>query len=323
MTAKTICFDRPTQEQFQEKMFGSPDLGPLTQIPAQGPVNSRAAQVLRWSWRAAIAILSGMIILLAWLVANGGMYKPGDDIGYNLGLVGGLMMLSLLLYPLRKRIRFMDHFGSMKGWFRYHQVAGILGPSMVLFHSTFRIGAMNSRVALYAMLLVTLSGIVGRFIYRHIHRGMYGHHLTMRDAEDDLKKSAEDVRSVFAEYPHIEEQIKDFRTMAFASEGNLPTRLWRFLTLKSRGHRLSLSVRNQIKKVLVKAKHDNRLTRNQRILTYQLAKQKVDSYVDAICESSQLASWERLFSLWHVAHVPFLYLLVVSGIVHVVAVHMY
>ncbi len=40
-------------------------------------------------------------------------------------------------------------------------------------------------------------------------------------------------------------------------------------------------------------------------------------------QTSQLAVWERLFSLWHVVHIPFIYLLVLSGIVHVVAVHMY
>jgi hypothetical protein len=30
-----------------------------------------------------------------------------------------------------------------------------------------------------------------------------------------------------------------------------------------------------------------------------------------------------MFSYWHLIHVPFLYLLVFSGVVHVVAVHMY
>jgi hypothetical protein len=304
-------------------MFGSPNLGPLTEIPAQGPVNSGAENILRWSWRIGIGILVGLLLLLAWLVATGNLFKAGDDLGYNLGLVGGLMMLSLLLYPVRKRTRFMNRLGSMQAWFRYHQLAGIVGPLLVLFHSTFRIGSMNARVALYAMILVATSGLIGRFLYRHIHRGMYGQHLSMRDAEEDLNRSTEDVRSIFAEYPQIEAQLKEFRVMAFAHEPNFGARMWRFITMKSRGHRLSLSVRNQIKIALNKAKRENRLTRKQRILTYQLAKQKTDAFVDAVCEASQLSSWERMFSLWHVLHVPFLYLLVISGIVHVVAVHMY
>jgi hypothetical protein len=145
----------------------------------------------------------------------------------------------------------------------------------------------------------------------------------MRDAEEELKTSAEDVRSIFAEYPKIQEKLSAFRTYAFAHEPSLRKRIVRFITLKSRGHKLSLVIRDGIKKSLNKAKRDNRMSRRERILTYQLAKQKTDIFVDAVCEAAQLSSWERLFSLWHVAHVPFLYLLVVSGIVHVVAVHMY
>lgn len=304
-------------------MFGSPNLGPLTEIPIQGPVNTSAERLLRWSWQAAIGILIALLIFLAWIVASGGLYKAGDDFGYYLGLVGGLMMVSLLLYPVRKRSRLMNRLGSMQAWFRYHQAAGIVGPMLVLFHSTFRIGSMNGRVALYAMILVAGSGLIGRFLYRHIHKGMYGRHLTMRDAEGDLKKSAGDVHTVFGEYPEIEARLKDFRTLAFSHEVGLWTRLWRFVTLKPKGHRLSSSVREQIKKALLRAKRENRLTHNQRILAYQLAKQKTDAFVDAVCEAAQLSAWERLFSLWHVVHVPFLFLLLVSGIVHVVAVHMY
>lgn len=304
-------------------MFGSTELSPLTEIPAEGPPRSSAESILRWAWRLGIGLLAGLVLLLAWLVASNGLYKSGDDIGYNLGLIGGLMMLSLLLYPLRKRASFMRHLGQMRYWFRYHMVAGIVGPSLVLFHSTFQIGSINGRVALYAMLLVAISGIVGRFLYRHIHKGMYGQHLTMQDAENDLRICTEDVRTLFADYPQIEHRLKAFRAYAFAEGGGLRGRFWRFVTLKFQGHRLSRSVRKQLQQALKKAKEEKRLSRNLRILTYRLAKEKADSYVDTVCEASQLSSWERLFSLWHVVHVPFLYLLLISGIVHVVAVHMY
>jgi len=319
MNGKTIAINKSAHPQ----MFGSPNLGPMTEIAPGGPANSNAERMLSWSWQAALVVAGGLLLFLAWLVSTGELFKSGDDFGYNLGLVGGLLMLSLLIYPLRKRVRFMSRWGSMQAWFRYHQIAGILGPMMVLFHSTFRIGSMNGRVALYAMLLVALSGVIGRFLYRHIHKGMYGQQLTMRDAEEDLKASAEDVRSIFAEYPKIQEKLTAFRTYAFAHEPSLRKRIVRFTTLKSRGHKLSLVIRDGIKKSLNKAKHENRMSRRERIITYQLAKQKTDIFVDAVCEAAQLTSWERMFALWHVLHVPFLYLLVVSGIVHVVAVHMY
>jgi hypothetical protein len=36
-----------------------------------------------------------------------------------------------------------------------------------------------------------------------------------------------------------------------------------------------------------------------------------------------LQSYERLFSIWHVFHLPFFYMLVVAALIHVLAVHMY
>jgi hypothetical protein len=45
--------------------------------------------------------------------------------------------------------------------------------------------------------------------------------------------------------------------------------------------------------------------------------------MDAVLRVAQVRAYERLFALWHVAHIPFVYLLIISGIVHVVAVHVY
>jgi hypothetical protein len=53
------------------------------------------------------------------------------------------------------------------------------------------------------------------------------------------------------------------------------------------------------------------------------ATQLVDDYLDAVQRAAQLAAYERIFSLWHVLHVPLVWLLVLSAIAHVVAVHAY
>jgi DNA replication protein DnaC len=41
---------------------------------------------------------------LAYFVIDQRPYQAGDDLGYNLGLGGGVLMLTLLVYPLRKRL---------------------------------------------------------------------------------------------------------------------------------------------------------------------------------------------------------------------------
>jgi hypothetical protein len=46
-------------------------------------------------------------------------------------------------------------------------------------------------------------------------------------------------------------------------------------------------------------------------------------YIRAVQQVAQFGAYERLFSMWHVLHVPFLYMLVLSAIAHVIAVHMY
>ena len=39
--------------------------------------------------------------------------------------------------------------------------------------------------------------------------------------------------------------------------------------------------------------------------------------------AATLGVYERLFSLWHVLHVPLFVILVLTAIIHVVAVHLY
>ena len=38
---------------------------------------------------------------------------------------------------------------------------------------------------------------------------------------------------------------------------------------------------------------------------------------------AQFSLYERLFALWHILHLPIFFLMVLSAIVHVLAVHMY
>lgn len=278
---------------------------------------------LLWVWRLSVALLALLVLGLAWLVAFANLFKSGSDLGYNLGLAGGLMMLSLLLYPLRKRVRVLDRLGHMKSWFRYHMFIGIGSPVLILFHSTFKTSSMNGSIALYAMLLVALSGMVGRFVYRHIHRGLYGKALTLAEAESLLQQSQENIGSVYLLRPDIEQRLKEFHQLAFSHLDSVPQRLWRFMTLRHKGKSLSRRIRHDAKKVLAAEAKKQDWPYAQLVLNYAMAKRQIDNYMNAVIQSAQLSSWEKLFSLWHIAHVPFIYLLVFSGVAHVIAVHLY
>ena len=53
------------------------------------------------------------------------------------------------------------------------------------------------------------------------------------------------------------------------------------------------------------------------------ARKLVSKYLHAVTRVAQYTAYARLFSLWHIAHIPFVYLLVISAVVHVFAVHIY
>ena len=53
------------------------------------------------------------------------------------------------------------------------------------------------------------------------------------------------------------------------------------------------------------------------------ARRLIDRYLNAVVRVLQYKAYERVFALWHVAHLPFVYLMVISAVVHVIAVHAY
>ena len=93
--------------------------------------------------------IAALAVLVGWLINRGGhLVDPLKGVGYWLGIVGASLMAVLLLYPLRKKLRFMGYFGATRHWFRLHMVFGVLGPVLILFHSNFALGSLNSNVAL-------------------------------------------------------------------------------------------------------------------------------------------------------------------------------
>jgi hypothetical protein len=52
-------------------------------------------------------------------------------------------------------------------------------------------------------------------------------------------------------------------------------------------------------------------------------RQLLSQYLVANQRYAQFALFRRLFSLWHIAHVPFVVTLVLATIAHIVAVHLY
>jgi len=277
-----------------------------------------------YGWTLYLIIIS-LLLVAGFFVSHGHPFKPGDVVGYNLGLVGGLMMLTLLLYPIRKRVGFMKGWIPLPKWFKWHMIFGILGPTLILLHTTFYIGSINAGVALFCMLLVAGSGVFGRFFYTKIHYGLFGRQATQKQLQEDLDGSG-DVASVLSFAPAIQQKLVEFRDYATSSSIVGKVKLWNILTLGIRAKLLSRRLISELEDAMYSDAHEKNWNDAQMNRLDQLFYQNVNfinSYISAVRDLAQFGTYEKLFSLWHIFHVPFVYMLVFSAIWHVIAVHMY
>ncbi|MCX7148471.1 MAG: hypothetical protein NTY05_03515 [Rhodocyclales bacterium] len=269
--------------------------------------------------RVAIAAVVISLALIAWIVRRGDLYTSASDINYWLGVAGGSLMVVLLIYPLRKRFRVLAVLGPLKHWFRFHIVAGIAGPVIVLFHSTFHVGSFNAAIALACMLLVVASGLVGRFIYRRIHHGLYGSRATAVEMQRALEQQVASLHGALSRLPVIEREISRFSALVSLPPQGRWQRSLHFASLGWKRYLVGRRVRRTI------AGCDTRVGAGDTATNahFHTLAQTIDDTLKAIQRTAQFSTYEKLFSLWHVVHIPFLFLLVVTAIVHVVAVHAY
>ncbi len=271
------------------------------------PIRQRIARFLAAVTTPVIVIAGGMA---AWIVHEHTPYTSGSDFGYWLGVTGGSLMLALLIYPLRKRFRVFAFLGPLRHWFRFHLLAGIGGPLIVLFHSTFRVGSFNAAIALASMLLVVASGIVGRFIYRKIHNGLYGSRSSLEELQKDLAAQMSTLAPLLDQLPSVAREVQRFSDLVACPAQGRWARLLHFISLGARRQLVGWRVRAAIRR------HGSTDELHTLAAT-------IDKTLQAVQRTAQYSSYERLFSLWHVIHIPFLCMLVLTAIVHVVAVHAY
>jgi hypothetical protein len=248
---------------------------------------------------------------------------PLRGTGYWLGIAGGSMMLLLLLYSARKRYTWLRWMGGIPAWFEFHMVMGVLGPVLVLFHANFQLGATNSNVALVCMLLVSGSGVIGRYIYTRLHAHMDG----TEDTLEQLRAVGERLRtqqSSMAMLPGLVAAIDDIERRLIQPPRNPLLRLPHLVVGPLRTLLAKLLVRRAIsqsmarvdaRKAALMARHAARLTFVTRRYAYRR--------FEAGRRLAEFQLHERLFSWWHVLHIPLFFMLLIAGIVHVIAVNIY
>ncbi len=97
----------------------------------------------------------------------------GGLFGHLVGVIGFLLMLMAeTLYSLRKRSR-KAFWGKMSNWLQFHIFTGIVGPYLVLLHTSWKFNGLAG-ASLALTIIIVLSGFVGRYIYTRIPRTIDG-----------------------------------------------------------------------------------------------------------------------------------------------------
>lgn len=260
-------------------------------------------------------------LTFGWINRDDELITPEHGLGYWLGIAGASLMLMLLLYPLRKRWRAMARIGSVGGWFRVHMMLGVIGPVLILFHSNFKLGSINSNVALISMLIVSSSGIVGRYLYGRIHRGLYGRKVDAQELIDELGQRQVAITGRVMMPAALTARFKAYEKLAHpkAGAGHALASLLRVRLAAFKRRAIRRQLTQVVTDICVAHRFSSRQTRDL-VRDFQRA---ADRYFAAVGRIATFAVYERLFALWHVLHLPLFVLLVLTAIGHIVAVHLY
>ena len=178
---------------------------------------------------------------------------------------------------------------------------GVVGPVLITLHTSFKFNGIIS-AAYWSMMLVMLSGFVGRFLYVRIPRSIRGNELTRAEvdaAADDLKESL----SASGASPQAIRMIQTFEHEMVPSVDALSFAdlLLGELTM---GWKLRALARDLRRSGLTPADGDRavRLATDRAVLLRRAA---------------YLQRTKKLFGVWHVFHLPLVYLLLVIATAHI------
>jgi hypothetical protein len=229
--------------------------------------------------------------------------KPSGAISHGLGIAGSLfMMIGVFIYMVRKRLRSLSRLGVLKHWLEFHIFLCTLGPLLVLFHTAFKFGGIVA-ISFWSMVMVFLSGIIGRFIYIQIPRTIEGRELSLNEVRN-MKK---DIGEVITD--SIDPESESYRIITESVKRKF---------VADRGNLIALIVktffedRETISRVR-KALKQNNLKHDQ----YKKILDLVKNEISLNRRIDRLQTMQNLFKYWHVAHLPFAIVMLIIMLIHV------
>jgi hypothetical protein len=160
---------------------------------------------------------AALAVVLGWIVTRERqLFDPLEGFGYWLGITGASLMAVLLLYPVRKRVRLLRVLGATRYWFRMHMLFGVVGPILILYHCNFKLGSLNSNVALFCTLLVAGSGLIGRYLHAKIFADLEGHRRSLQQMTERAQLTPEQTTRAARIAPDLLERMRRFDARVMA-----------------------------------------------------------------------------------------------------------
>jgi hypothetical protein len=268
-------------------------------------------------------LLLGLAIIYGWQVRVEEYWTAESGAGYALGIIGGSLMLSQLLYPMRKNFRWMRSLGKISVWFKYHMAIGLIGPLLILYHANFGLGSINSNVALAAMALVVTSGLIGRYIYTKINQRFHGRIATLEELKSFSKEARSDLNQNMLMDTAAMEVLRRYERDILKAGDSWLTLFPELALLGLRTRLLRWRLKARLSRELRVRARKEQLSRVEVRKIVRSGKRHIVTYIRSIRKVAEYKIYRKIFSLWHVLHIPLFAMLVVSAIAHIVAVHLY
>jgi len=139
-----------------------------------------------WAAFLVMLLITGLYGLVIFL--SRGIPPASELFGHGIGVIGFIFMLMTeTLYSLRKRSRSV-RWGRMSTWLQLHIFTGIVGPFMVLLHTSWKFNGIAGVTTLLTIIIV-FSGFIGRYIFTRIPRTLDGLEIEGTLSQEALKQA--------------------------------------------------------------------------------------------------------------------------------------
>ena len=246
--------------------------------------------------------------------------RPSGTIGLKLGFLGLGMFLAIFVYPLRKKWAWLGRQGSARHWLDFHVLLGVSAPFVIAFHSSFKFHGFAG-IAFWIMLSVSLSGLIGRYLYAQIPRRVNAAEISLTELQEIQTQ--------------LSEQLAQQRLLPQADLRSLLR-----LPSKESVSRLPMPVALVYMMLLDVARvfrvasiRRHALPFGQKLTTLAgflpTSNSSLERAISLAREEASLAKRvlflsrsQQVFHLWHVVHKPFSYSFAVLALIHIVVVMM-